>query len=176
MEEPLFDAYHRFEREPLEALGLPRAHVAFLSDVGLPMWCAPNICFGEVYERGEHLPLITEGGARYVGIGEDRDDNVIALDVERAEVWALVAGAAPRFVAPDVMTLSDAVHQLQGCVNVAVERDHDAFIKHRIQPSDLLPFTQWADAESPLLLAPGTFWSLTLLWFAAPDGAPFCEP
>ena len=80
MADLVFDKYSKFSAPRLIELGFPMEQAVFLSQVGLPMWCAPNMSFGEVFELGEQLPVLENKAKKYVGIGQDRDDNFIAVD------------------------------------------------------------------------------------------------
>lgn len=118
--EKLFNNYFRYSKDRLIALGTPCDVAAFLATTGFPEWCAPNAHFGPVGDRSTELTSRQIGGISYVGLGEDRDDNLIALALEGGDVWALPASASPVYMAANVRELSASLHAFQACVDAAV--------------------------------------------------------
>ena len=169
MTDPLFDTFSIYSRERLAELGFSNEQVVFLAQVGLPKWCAPNMNFGEVFELGELLPILEIETRRYVGIGEDRDGNTVAVDLDQHAVWALVKDSSPRFVTSSVLVLSTSLHKFQACVNAAVENDSRSFIENRIRPEYFEPFIQWVYSIDPLILERDSFWSNVLRWLGVPN-------
>ena len=161
--EKLFDDYFHYSEERLNALGTPRDVAAFLATTGLPTWCAPNAHFGPVGDQWAELPLRQVDTMSYVGLGEDRDDNLIALALEGGHIWALPASAPRIHVAANVQELSASLHAFQTCVNAAVAEDSDAFVQARIPLRHLESFVSWGRALNPDLVGCGSFWAQELL-------------
>jgi hypothetical protein len=163
----IFDTFTRFEKQCLDKVGLPSNQASFLSDVGLPSWCAPNMCFGNVVETTTQLPIVEVNGALFAVLGEDRDENFIVIDLQRHMVWVMpqtpVVGE-PVFMAADVIELSDALYRFQICINIAVERDSEAFTENRIPLESLSPFIDWMQEVAPNAIAPGAFWYGVVSW------------
>src|SRR5690554_1149688 len=163
MSREMFDELSKYPRTRLLEFSVPDMQLNFLADIGLPDWCAPNMHFGGLGEEWEFLPLIEAGGRRYLGLGEDRDDNPIGLDVENWSIWVVARQGPPLLMARSVFELSQALHQFQECINYAVESDHSAFTKNRIPQESFGPFISWALSKSPELLAVGSFWRGVLM-------------
>lgn len=163
MTEQLFDLYFHYSEERLIALGTPRDVAAFLATTGLPEWCAPNAHFGPVGDHWTELPSRQIGTVSYVGLGEDRDDNLIALALEGGNIWALPASASRVYMAANVRELSAALHAFQTCVNAAVAEDSRAYDQARIPLRHLESFVSWARASNPELVGRGSFWAQELL-------------
>ncbi|QSI75271.1 SUKH-4 family immunity protein [Niveibacterium microcysteis] len=162
MSELLFDEYTKYSATRLSELGVSEEPASFLSTQGLPTWCAPNAHFGFVDDA--ELPLFEIDAQRYVGLGEDRDGNVIALEVNTLEIWVLIEQQSPVFLAASLKELSLSLNEFQHCINSAVAHDAEAYVLNRIAPSFLDPFVKWAEAENPRLVQQGAFWASVLSW------------
>lgn len=169
MDAEAFDQYTKYPEPRLVELAIPERYATFLAQTGLPTWCAPNIHFGELGESWTLLPVIEVGTKRYVGLGEDRDDNAIAMDLEDHSVRVVTATGQTEYLAGNVIELADALHRLQSCVNSAVENDPKAYSERRISPAFLQPFILWAGAQNPLAIHAGSFWHRVLAWLAESD-------
>ncbi len=161
--EKLFDDYFYYSEERLNALGMPRDVAAFLASTGLPEWCAPNAHFGPVGDQWAELPLRQVDTMSYVGLGEDRDDNLIALALEDGHIWVLPASAPRIYIAANVHELSASLHAFQAFVNAAVADDSEAVVQTRIPHRHLESFVSWARALNPDLVGSGSFWAQELL-------------
>jgi hypothetical protein len=72
----------------MEALGMPRRHVAVLADVGIPEEAAPFLAFDDPQlpcplETWAFCDVPVEDADRYVVIGSDGSDNPVVLDRTR---------------------------------------------------------------------------------------------
>ncbi len=168
MAEHLFDNYVHFSEERLRALGTPRDIAAFLATTGLPEWCAPNTRFGPAGDPATELPLQRIGAVQYLGLGEDRDDNLIALALGACDIWVLSAQGSPVYFAADVHELSLSLHEFQTCIDSAIAADSQAFVQARIPPMHLESFVSWAKSFNPDLVQRGTFWARELVRLGLP--------
>jgi len=166
--EQLFDRYFRFSAERLDALSIPEEAAAFLAQTGLPEWCAPNAHFGPIGDEWIELPLRQAGATHFVGLGEDRDDNLIALAIAAGDVWAIPDHGPQIYMASNVFEMSSAFHAYQTCINAAVAEDDQACVLARIPPRFLEPFVEWAAASNPRLLRSGAFWARELVRIGFP--------
>lgn len=169
----MFDKYTKFSESRLVELALPEELTKFLAHVGLPTWCSPNMHFGEVGESWVLLPTIEIGAKRYLGLGEDRDDNVVAVDLQDYTMWVITGRGETLFLARNVMDLSQDLHHFQSCVDFAVERDSAAFTENRIPATCLEPFILWVYKENPQAIQAGSFWHGVLLWLGVPNPSQY---
>jgi hypothetical protein len=171
--EHLFHTYTRFSSERLKALAVPDEIATFLSTSGLPTWCAPSAHFGIVFGLGgepdAELPLRKVGSRQYLGIGEDQDDDLIALELHTHDIWVLPAQREPVYFASDVYELSLSLHEFQSCINSAVEADSQAFLQNRIPLFHLESFVLWAKVLNSRLVQQGTFWGNELVRLGMPS-------
>ena len=168
MDTQLFKDYFRYSEERLMALRVSGDTAAFLVTTGLPEWCAPNAHFGPIGEDSTELPSQQIGTMTYVGLGEDRDDNLIALALEAGDIWALPASGIRVYIAANVRELSSSLHAWQACVNAAVAEDSQAFVESRVPLRFLESFVSWASALNPGLIGHGSFWARELLRHGLP--------
>lgn len=167
----VFDEFSVYPKARLSEFSLPDSHQEFLVRTGLPTWCAPNIYFGERGDETQILPSLEKDGRCFLVLGEDRDENPIAIDLADYSVWDLPNCGPFRYVASQVMSLSTALYQFQRCVNAAVEVDRRAFTRNRIPVSSLAPFLSWAASHDPKMLEPGAFWHGVLIRMNVPNDA-----
>lgn len=163
MAEKLFDNYFHYSEARLIALGTPRDIAAFLATTGLPEWCAPNAHFGPVGDHWTGLTSRQIGTRSYVGLGEDRDDNLIVLALEGGDVWTLPSSASRVYMAANVRELSASLHAFQTCVDAAVAEDSQAAVQARIPLRHLESFVSWARELNLDLVRHGSFWAQELL-------------
>lgn len=165
----IFDGFTFYPRERLDELFIPEEYSEFLTRTGLPTWCAPEMHFGKVGEAWTFLPVIEVGPERYVGLGEDRDDAVIGLNLKEHSIWVITEDSEPAFMAQSVTELSQALYRFQACIDSAVESDATAFTENRIPPPCLEPFVFWANTTNRFLVQDGSFWHSVLLWLGVPN-------
>ncbi len=129
-----FDEFTTYSEERLREFGMPDEQVMFLTSIGLPTWCAPNMHFGKMGEAWTLLPLINVGENQYLGLGEDRDGRAVVVSLNGYSVWVIADHSPPVFLARDVIELSEAVRHFQTCIDNAVESDGAAYTENRISP------------------------------------------
>jgi len=159
-----FNSFTRYPAASLVSAGFPEADIVFLSEHGLPDWCAPNMYFGELGETNELLPEIRVGECRFVGLGHDRDDNPIVVDLNNFSVWVLREERSPVYMASGVVELYRSMTYFQRSINRAVRKNRNAFINKRIPAACFEPFVAWANKANPAILEPGSFWGHTVQW------------
>lgn len=167
----VFDEFSLYPKARLSEFSLPDSYQEFLVRTGLPTWCAPNIYFGERGDERQILPSLEKDGRCFLGLGEDRDENPIAIDLADYSVWDLSSDGPLRYVASEVISLSTALYQFQKCVNAAVEVDRRAFTRNRISAGSMAPFLSWAAIHDPKMLEPGAFWHCVLIQMNVPNDA-----
>lgn len=164
MSNAIFEEFTKYPHKILHEFGLPESHEKFLVDVGLPTWCAPNMHFGELGDERVFLPIIRVG-VGYIGLGEDKNDNPIALHKNQYSVWVLSKTNLPTYMASDVLELSEALYNFQICINTAVEINSEAYTGNNIPRKILDVFVSWANDKNALLLQKGSFWHRQLQEF-----------
>ena len=167
----MFDEYTKYPESRLLEFSIPVGDSRFLGEIGLPSWCAPNMHFDGLSDRGSPLPLLEAGGRSYLGLGSERDDRPIAIDVQAYSIWVVHEQAAPLYMAEGVLELSQSLQRFQACINAAVDADPSAFTQNRIPQAKLSPFISWAMDANPRLLSPGSFWRGVLLWLGVHESS-----
>ena len=160
MDSAIFDNYSKYPISRLCELGLHLSSIRFLSDIGLPEWCAPNMYFGE---EDSWLPELLVQNEKLAVLGSDRDDNQICIAINSNEVFRL-NNSKLDFVATTPALLGTALEQFQTCINAAVAVNDSAFTDNNIPSILLKPFVEWLTNNEAKALIKGSFWQSTLNW------------
>lgn len=155
----IFDSYSKYPVSRLSEIGLDRETSAFMSNVGLPNWCAPNMYFGN---EESWLPAINHSGDILHVIGSDRDDCLICISSSFNIVRC--KNEHQNFVATNIQALSIALHEFQICINYAVSVNSEAYINNDIPCKYLEPFVAWLKLNEPKALGGSAFWLGVLRW------------
>ena len=169
MHDDLFDEFTFYPEQRLRESSLSSTSIEFLSRVGLPTWAAPNMHFGEMGGEWALLPIIDVGTNLYLGLGEDRDDSPIGIDLSTESIWVIPKNKQPLFMAKNAPDLSLALHIFQSCINAAVGIDSSACVRNRVPMAHIQPFISWAKIKDPMLMGPNSFWHYVLLRLCVPN-------
>ncbi|WHI46106.1 hypothetical protein [Microbulbifer sp. VAAF005] len=155
----LFDSYSKYPKSRLSDIGLDDEAIAFMSEVGLPNWCAPNMYFGD---EETWLPAINYENEILYAIGSDRDDYPICINGNFVVVR--LRDGEQDFMATNLLKLSQSLHLFQECINGAVDIDDQAYIKNNIPSQYVDSFVAWLKKNEPEALINGAFWLGVLRW------------
>ncbi len=155
----LFDSYSKYPRSRLIGIGLDGETAAFMSQVGLPNWCAPNMHFGD---EESWLPVISHQGEDLYVIGSDRDECPICINSEFSVIR--YKEEQQDFLATNVQNLALALNEFQACINNAVNSDSEAYSKNNIPNMCMEPFVAWLMQNEPNALDGHAFWLGVLRW------------
>lgn len=155
----LFDSYSRYPKSILLDIGLNDEAVTFMSEVGLPNWCAPNMYFGD---EETWLPAIKHGNETFYVIGSDRDDFPICINANFNVVR--IKDGKQDFMATNLLKLSESLHEFQRCINGAVDLDSEAYTNNNIPSQQIESFVIWLRRNEPKALNNGAFWLGVLHW------------
>ena len=157
--EQVFDNHIKFPNSRLTELGFNDETINFLTNNGLPNWCAPNIHFGE---EDSWLPQISNQGNLLTVIGSDRDDSPICIN--KALNVVRIKNNSEEFMASNLELLYSALINFQKCINGAVLENDNAFVDNNIPEKYLMPFVTWLKSNEPKALKANSFWGQTLSW------------
>jgi len=155
----LFDSYSKYPQLRLSDIGLNQETVTFMSKVGLPNWCAPNMYFGD---EETWLPAINYKNETLYIIGSDRDDFPICIN----SCFCVIRykDGQQDFIATNLQKLSQALHEFQSCINSAVDSDDQAYTNNNIPSRHIERFVIWLKQNEPKALNDGAFWLGVLRW------------
>jgi hypothetical protein len=155
----LFDLYSKYPKSRLSDIGLNQEDVTFMSEVGLPNWCAPNMYFGN---EEAWLPAINHENEILYVIGYDRDDSPICINGNFNVVR--YKDGQKDFMATNLQKLSQSLHEFQRCINSAVDLDDQAYTKNNVPSQHIERFVVWLKKNEPKALNEGVFWLGVLRW------------
>ncbi|MDO6641942.1 hypothetical protein Q4557_18465 [Shewanella sp. 5_MG-2023] len=160
MDSAIFENYSKYPISKLSRLGLHLTSIRFLSENGLPEWCAPNMYFGE---EDCWLPELNAHKHKLAVLGSDRNDHHICISLNSNQVFR-VTNASLDFMATTPELLGKALEQFQLCINSAVAQNGSAFTENDVDSAFLKPFAEWLKKNEPEALSDGSFWRSTLNW------------